>query len=316
MNKTKHPSFIQDIIHATEEGNKDNVSRTKCYQDFYMKNKEIHWAFLASMVSRNAGWNMTDLNVHPMKDLLSRDVRQQLFATFERANWLIFSDAYPQLLLYKRSIEKGEPLFRHLSTLNVSRFMIKEWESFWHTNDKERLVKALIINEQNVIEKPVIQHPFFKKRVFHRVPYLSQDFFHLSAVLFPTSTGKLYGASVHDFTNISKRIALGKKLYQLLFHPQFYPFFHQFAVQTEPIGSRTEYEQYFLLPVAKTPMLRVMYPIIHHRDNIRPDWYLSGRSVKKKWWRDECYKTTMDVSHRFYAKRFAMLAFQQLKSPQ
>ncbi|MCD5322954.1 MULTISPECIES: DUF2515 family protein [Pontibacillus] len=310
------PAFIRFILNETKEGNKDNISRSKCYQNFYMDNREIHWAFLASMVSRNAGWNMTDLNVYPMRGLLHEDVRKQLFLTFERANWLIFSDAYPQLLLYKKSKECGEPLFHYLSLLGVSRFMIHEWTHFWHNRDKVRLVKALIINEQNVIQKPIIQHPFFKKKVFHQVPYLSQDFFHLSAVLFPTTKGNLYGASVHDFTQLTKRISLGKKLYGLLFHPNFYPLFHQFAVQTEPIGSRMEYEQYFLMPMSKTPMLRTMYPIIEHKDNIRQDWYISGRSVKKKWWKEEHYKMGADVSHRFYAKKYALLAYQQLKHPQ
>lgn len=39
----------------------DNISRTVFYDQFYLKHKEIVWGYLASFVSRNAGWNMTDL---------------------------------------------------------------------------------------------------------------------------------------------------------------------------------------------------------------------------------------------------------------
>ncbi|GAA3327359.1 hypothetical protein GCM10020331_066980 [Ectobacillus funiculus] len=41
--------------------NRDNISRTHAYKEYYLRNCEIRWSFLASMVSRNAGWNMTDL---------------------------------------------------------------------------------------------------------------------------------------------------------------------------------------------------------------------------------------------------------------
>ncbi len=33
--------------------------------------------------------------------------------------------------------------------------------------DKNRLTTALIINEQNVIQTPVIEHPVYRKKVFH-----------------------------------------------------------------------------------------------------------------------------------------------------
>lgn len=52
---------LNKIKRTTHSLNKNNVTRTKAYIDFYKRHPEIHWAFLGHMVSRNGGWNMTDL---------------------------------------------------------------------------------------------------------------------------------------------------------------------------------------------------------------------------------------------------------------
>lgn len=51
--------LITYIKEKTAIANMDNISRTRAYQQYYLRNKEVEWSFLASMVSRNAGWNMT-----------------------------------------------------------------------------------------------------------------------------------------------------------------------------------------------------------------------------------------------------------------
>lgn len=53
--------LVQQITARTKEKNENNVTRTAAYLDFYKRHPEIHWAFLGHMVSRNGGWNMTDL---------------------------------------------------------------------------------------------------------------------------------------------------------------------------------------------------------------------------------------------------------------
>ena len=61
------------------------------------------------------------------------------------------------------------------------------------------------------------------------------------------------------------RIYLGKKLYELLFSPQMFPYFYQFVCNTEPSGSRYDYGQYHQsVNKRRTPMLRKVYPIIKH----------------------------------------------------
>jgi len=59
--KIDEPRIIQAILKATRKGNMDNISRTAQYGKFYFLYPEIKWSFLAHFVSRNAGWNMTDL---------------------------------------------------------------------------------------------------------------------------------------------------------------------------------------------------------------------------------------------------------------
>lgn len=294
-------NLIKRIVKQTNKWNKDNVSRTIAYQNFYKRNPEIRWAFLASMVSRNAGWNMTDLVTKSYQLLLSVKVRNRLFMTYERANWLIFSDAYPQLLLYELSKQYSKPLFHLMPYFKISQFMIREWSQFWVDPNKDRLVKALIINEQNVIEGPVIKQPYFKHNVFWGLPFMTQNLFYMSAVLFPTRTGELFGSYVHGFTHLDKRIHLGKELASMLFLPSLYRRFWSFAKTCQHTGSRMDYERYFHSPIIDSPILRSAYPVITHNDCIRKDWS-KDVVIKDNWWEDVEAPLDKDVSQRVYRK--------------
>ena len=57
----KERKLIRNIQHNTKRLNKNNITRTKAYLSFFKDHEEIQWAFLAHMVSRNGGYNMTDL---------------------------------------------------------------------------------------------------------------------------------------------------------------------------------------------------------------------------------------------------------------
>ncbi|MFB6466043.1 DUF2515 domain-containing protein [Cytobacillus sp. Hz8] len=280
----KYESNIIAAIHKkTQLKNMDNISRTNAYFQFYHQYPEVKWAFLASMVSRNAGWNMCDLEGNWLPKMISNPMRQRIFQTYERANWLIFQDAYPQLLLYHYSTLLNRPMFHLLKEFHVSSFMEKTWSLFWKKRDQKKLLCALIINEQNVIENPVVKNPNYEKRVFHSLIFFLQDMFHYNAVLFPTCFGELYGASVSHFTSVTERIDLGKRLADILFHPYLYKAFFQFANKTEHTGSRHDYEQYFYPPpIRSTPFLRATFPVISHHIHERKDWS-HKRSIPRKW---------------------------------
>jgi len=277
--------IIKTVFGKMKKYNLDNISRTKAYIDYYERNKEIYWAFLASMVSRNAGWHMTDLEGKWFPQVLSKKDRQTLFMTYERANWLIFNDAFPQLLIYQYSKQVNKPLFYLLKEFSVSAFIEAEWEIFWKDRAKKRLMEAQIINEQNIIQQPVIDNRFFKKKVFSSLNYKMQDFLHFSSVLFPSLRGELYGFSVHDFRQLKQRILLGRKLAWLLFHEKYYHHFYSFSKQTEHTGSRYDYEQYFITKTGRqTPFLRTTFPIIHHQKPPTVDWY-DKQGIQKNWYK-------------------------------
>lgn len=304
--------YLHYITKITKEYNSDNISRTKAYQNFYTLFPEIKWAFVASMVSRNAGWNMTDLFLPPYLDILGKKERNQLFITYERSNWLIFSDAYPQLLTFQLSILKNKPMFHLLPDFHVSQYMVDEWLRYWQFGNKERLMLALIINEQNVIQQPVIKQSYFKYHIFLRLPYLLQDILLLNAIILPASGDKLYALNVHDFTKLTNRIILGKKIASIIFNPAIYPSLYRFAANNEHTGSRRDYEKFFSKPMKNAPMLRTVYPVITHRDTIRNDWYKKG-GIKKKWLKKVTADLNQDTSTSFYTRRKMLFTYYYVK---
>ena len=330
MSITQNPQFqqltdheaevLRKIRQETHDKNLDNISRTRAYLDFYLDYPEMIWSFLASMVSRNGGYNMCDLEGEWFPKFLDPPIRQRLFLTYERANWLIFRDAYSQLLLYSYSTKKSSPMFHLLKFLDVSSFMEREWQMFWEHGDKKRLLTALIINEQNVIHNPVIKHPVYKKRVFNTLMFSFEDYLHFSTVLFPTCEGELYGASVNGFKSVSKRINLGKRLASILFDNRYYPLFLEFAMHTEHTASRHDYEQYF--PSNKkrdTPFLRSTYPIIQHHFHEQGDWY-KERGYHKKWFSQELNHRHPAHLTGWYKKKqkqlHALISLKELFTPE
>lgn len=221
---TKEEQFIiNNIKIQTEQLNKNNVTRTRAYYQFYIRYPEIHWALLGHMVSRNGGWNMADLKGDLYTKLLSEKDQITFFSFLERGNWLIFQDVYPQFLLYEQSVKKAKKLFHLLPHLNVSTFMETMWNDFWKTGNKKTLAIATIINEQNYLEKRVIQNAHFQKTVLNSIGFKLFDFFQFNHILFPfyeNNTNQktlLIGDTMKHFTSLHERILIGKRLYSLLF---------------------------------------------------------------------------------------------------
>lgn len=226
---------------------------------------------------------MCDLEGPVLSRLINEEKRRVLFLTYEKANWLIFQDAYPQLLIYHYSTRLGKPMFHLLKHFHVSSFMETEWNDYWCNRDTERLLISLIINEQNVIQRPVLEHPFFKKNVFDAPLFFLQDWLHFSCVLFPTMHGRLFGASVNGFKSVTKRIDLGKRLADILFNAELFPYIYRFAENIAHTGSRMDYERFLQSGYdSHIPPLRRVYPAILHQPRPDYDWSLSHR-VKRKW---------------------------------
>lgn len=277
----KEYQLLNEMRNKTIQANKDNISRTVMYEQFFKHNKEIKWSLLAGMVSRNAGWNITDLESEWFQTLLKKRERQLLFRTFERANWTIFADAYPQLLWYEAEKQRREPRYQYLAELGVSQFMQDEWRRFFERGDEDRLCTALIINEQYMLEQTVMKHPIYRDKVFGTFRYFLEEHAHMSYVLFPTINGKIYGLYVRNFKDVRARIWLGKQLQRLLFHPSIYELIFTFALKTPPTGSRNDYYQYMGWATRNTsPVLRTTYPIVPHSWHVKEDWSMQQNNVE------------------------------------
>lgn len=241
--------LLQRIRLKTEQLNVNNITRTKAYLDFYIVHPEIHWAFLGHMVSRNGGWNMTDLKGEFLTKLMNEQSKQDFFSFLERGNWLIFQDAYPQFLLYEESLYQSRNLFYLLPYLNVSLFMKAIWSQFWVDRDVHFLAIALIINEQSYLENRIVQNPLYQKKVFQTFEFVLQDVLSFNQILFPfthpehpTEKAALTGLTLHQFGSLDKRIVLGKDLYRLLFQEAgLIENVYHWAITHPHTGSRKDY---------------------------------------------------------------------------
>nr|WP_255437527.1 DUF2515 family protein [Thalassobacillus sp. CUG 92003] len=254
----KDQQLITSIRNKTEELNTNNVTRTHAYFDFYSRHPEIEWAFLGHMVSRNGGWNMTDLKGEFLAKLLTEKEQAQFFSFLERGNWLIFQDIYPQFLLYEESLNRQQPCFALLPYFNVSRFMEVVWSDFWKNQHQSTLALAMIINEQSYLEKRVIQNPTYQHTVLDTIMFKLQDVLNMSHIIFPYAQkpfvkNRLVGQTLHQFSSLTKRIELGKQLYGLLFaDSDRRQRLIDWAAATPHTGSRKDYWPHLFHDVKET----------------------------------------------------------------
>ncbi|MDF2947036.1 MAG: hypothetical protein K0S51_1715 [Bacillales bacterium] len=76
---------------------------------------------------------MSDLKTRYFKRLIDKSILLHIFNTYEKANWIIFSDAFPQLLLYEYNKFNRLNDYSILEENQTSEFIIREWE-IYHRN--------------------------------------------------------------------------------------------------------------------------------------------------------------------------------------
>jgi hypothetical protein len=191
---------------------------------------------------------------------MSRQAIQSSFAFLERCNWLIFHDAYPQLLLYKVMKREAADLTPLLPKLGVSRFMVPIWRGFLRNGNARRLARALIVNEQQYIEQRVVRHSDYRSEVLQSFPFLAQDVLSLNKVLLPyrehadDERPRLTGVCVKHFASLEARINVGKTLYHLLFADgKRLRAFTAWATRVPHTGSRADYWPHLFTPVRQSP---------------------------------------------------------------
>lgn len=253
-------NLITEIKVMTKKLNLNNLTRTQAYLDFFIEHPDIHWALLGHMVSRNGGWNMTDLKGDLVNKFLSEKEQVDFFLFLERGNWLIFQDVFPQFLLYKKSLENKKNLFYLLPFLGVSLFMETMWNYYWVHGDCYLLAIATIINEQNYLEKRVIKNHHFKKTVIDTIGFKLYDFLRFNHIIFPFSKNEnnekpnIIGYTMKHFDSLHERILLGKKSYSLLFHEKtVYKGVLSWARNNQHTASRKDYWAHLFNNVNETP---------------------------------------------------------------
>jgi len=182
------------IITNRDTYNLNNCTRTNFYLKYWDRNREVPWVLIAHIVSRNAGYQMSDLIrlrlFIQQKGILGKFTTgleaessvDHLFAFLEAGNYLIFYDVFPQLVAYEWAkhfyIHTGQDfspaLFGMLTEddFGVDPFILEEWKSFFAEARKDswlhgdaiaalkgaavRQTLALIANEQNYIEERLV----------------------------------------------------------------------------------------------------------------------------------------------------------------
>ena len=288
----KERQLVERVENKTKINNVNNVTRTKAYLEFFNRNPEIHWAFLAHMVSRNGGYHMTDLRGTLVGGLLDEEKRVDLFHFLEHANYLIFQDAYPQLLLYEESKQNNSSYFYLLKLLHISKFMYTAWEYFFKTKNSAFITYSLITNEQNYIEKHLFSTKGIKSSLFHTLAYVIQEKLGFTHVIFPykrnlfSTNYSLVGLEIHDCSSIQKRINIGKCLYSILFSKKYYKSCLKFATNQPHTASRSDYWPHIFSLTSYnsaksySPPLEVAWGNIQNKSPSTVDWFQDINQIK------------------------------------
>ncbi|MDB4959748.1 MAG: hypothetical protein JWO36_7317 [Myxococcales bacterium] len=187
--------------------NRDNVSRTASYLELYAWTRdhgpELPWLFMAHLVSRNAGYLMSDLarRIAGTADPTVAAAMRTLFVLLERGNFLIFYDAWHHVLSYLA----GDPL----RAPRVPVFMCEAWARFDRGRDERQLVLDLVHNEQNLIERRAVHHPELAPGM------LLLDLIEASGrekpLVFPPPDAS--EIRVSGFKQLARRIAAGQRIF-------------------------------------------------------------------------------------------------------
>lgn len=185
--------YKREIRRMRDLANQNNIFRTFYYQEYWKDHPEVPWALLAHLVSRNAGYQMSDADRFQRQILLKTydptviygrlgtKHLEAFFAFLETGNFLIFRDVCPALEAYKfakQFPEHSDELFNMLSSaFDVDLFMVDSWKNFYQTarnnnwssewtnawmatseaqTDIQQHTFALIVNEQNQIHDRII----------------------------------------------------------------------------------------------------------------------------------------------------------------
>jgi hypothetical protein len=229
---------LRELRNELVERNRDNVSRTASYLELYAwtrdRGPELPWLFMAHLVSRNAGYLMTDLARRLAGDA-ARDpslssAMRTLFVLLERGNFLIFYDAWHHVCSYLAGDQLTSP--------RTPVFMCEAWGRFDTTRDQRQLVLDLVHNEQNLIERRAVHHAELAPGM------LLLDLIEASGrekpLVFPSPDAP--EIRVNGFKQLERRIAAGQRIFdEVVADPARRTAMFEWALAHPHTGSRAIY---------------------------------------------------------------------------
>ncbi|WP_437503068.1 DUF2515 family protein [Sorangium sp. So ce1099] len=207
------------LLAELDERNLDNVTRTESYLELYALTRadppDLPWLLMAHLVSRNAGSLMTEIAMILDRGdgAIAPSALRELFLFLERANHLIFFDAWYHVLhhLLGRSAE--------LRPGRCSRFVREAWARHEqarragqpHPALERALVRDLVTNEQNLIERRVVHHPRFP--IARALVALAEALGQEAPVVLPCTQ---VSVQVGGFAILERRIAAGMSIFDAM----------------------------------------------------------------------------------------------------
>jgi hypothetical protein len=222
--------------------NRDNVSRTESYLELYALCRaygvELPWVLMAHLVSRNAGYLMTDLAETRAGSLFTREALDELFSFLERANFLIFDDAWHHAVHH--TLGRASALDER-----TPRFMREAWARYEDAAAREitpalerQLVLDLVTNEQNLIEARVVHNARFARA--RAMIAFFEDAQVDGAIVLPLTRARI---RVGAFAKLEKRIDAGRRIFdEVLAERAGRDAMFAWAVAHPHTGSRTAYK--------------------------------------------------------------------------
>lgn len=176
---------IREILLQRDRYNLNNQLRTAYYRRYSQKNPEMAWTLLAAGVSRNAGYQMTDLlrykayfsmvvrGLRPPPGLASFitalideagiQTIDAMFTILESGNYLIFKDVFPALAIYEMAKNDLDNAADYLSLLTADEFKldpfsVETWTVFFEKAQAANFDKSW--REDWSLNSDIEQHSF------------------------------------------------------------------------------------------------------------------------------------------------------------
>lgn len=237
---------LQLLLAELPARNRDNVARTESYLELYGYTvdhpPDLPWLLMAHLVSRSAGYLMTAAAeaLEAPRWPVPREAVLEYFYFLERANFLIFQDAWHHVLLHLLGrVEQMRPG-------RVPAFMQQAWRRYQAatcdaaaaTPQVERgLVLDLVTNEQNYIERRVVHNPRYARAL--ELVTLAEQGGQEGAVYLPGSAARI---RVGGFADLRRRIEAGRRIFDdVLVHRVERRRLFEWAQEHPHTGSRADH---------------------------------------------------------------------------